>query len=286
MTNYRIEAGTGQHIGDRDEQQDRIALLQAPKAPGYVLAVLADGMGGAGGGAIAAEQAVRTAQQIFERFSPLTDDIESMMREIASEVHTVIQLTSLASEIRPQTTLAMLVLTPQRTAIWGHAGDSRIYRYAGPNLAERTIDHTYTDQGVRYRPGMMSAIADGAAGAYGPVAPHGQATGSLADAPTVLVNILGKPGTTPLVSIGHHADLQVGDAFLLCTDGLWHYCSDAECGAAIAMNTPRDAAQLLIKKARGRATGDADNCTLGIVKLVAPVKEIRNYAVDTLRSAV
>lgn len=286
MTHYKIEAGTGQHIGDRSEQQDRIALLQAPKAPGYMMAVLADGMGGAGGGAIAAEQAVRTAQQVFERFSPLTDDIESMMREIAGEIHTVIQLTSLASEIRPQTTLAMLVLTPQRTAIWGHAGDSRVCRFAGPNLAERTIDHSYVDQGVRYRPGVSSAMFGSVTSAHPPAASQGPAAVTLASTPTVLVNILGKPGTTPLISIGHYSNLQTGDAFLLCTDGLWHYCNDAECGAAIAMNSPREAAQLLIRKARERATGDADNCTLGIVKLVAPVRETRNYQVDSLHRAV
>jgi serine/threonine protein phosphatase PrpC len=272
MSSYRIEAGTGQHIGDRDEQQDRIALLAAPKAPGYMMAVLADGMGGAGGGSIAAEQAVRTAQQVFARFSPLTDDVESMLREIASEIHTVIQLTSMASEIRPQTTLALLVLTPERTAIWGHAGDSRICRFSGPNLAERTIDHTQGEPDGP-PPAMRSTHAMTA-----PVA--------AARTPTVLVNVLGNPGATPIISIGRHANLQAGDSFLLCTDGLWHYCSESECGAAIAMNTPREAAQMLIRKARDRSSGDADNCTLGIVKLVEPVSVSPAYQIDTLHRAV
>ena len=60
MSAYKIEAGTGQHIGDRAEQQDRVALFGAPRAPGYMMAILADGMGGARGGSIAAEQAIRT----------------------------------------------------------------------------------------------------------------------------------------------------------------------------------------------------------------------------------
>ncbi|MGH8808655.1 MAG: serine/threonine-protein phosphatase, partial [Noviherbaspirillum sp.] len=60
MSQYRIEAGTGQHIGDRKEQQDRTALFTAPKAPGYVMAIVADGMGGLSGGAFAAEQVIRT----------------------------------------------------------------------------------------------------------------------------------------------------------------------------------------------------------------------------------
>ena len=70
MSQYKIEAGTGQHIGDRQEQQDRVALFAAPHAPGYMIAVVADGMGGKSGGALAAEQVVRTAKQLFGEFYP------------------------------------------------------------------------------------------------------------------------------------------------------------------------------------------------------------------------
>ena len=257
VSQYKIEAGTGQHIGDRAEQQDRIALFNAPRAPGYMMAVLADGMGGASGGRIAAEQAIATAQQVFKNFSPLTDEVEPMLHQIVAEIHTVISLMTLASEMRPQTTVALLVLTPEKNAIWAHAGDSRIYRFAGPNLVERTTDH---------------------AG----VAPMPNATSS-----RVLHNVVGDVRITPALTIGRHAGLQPGDAFMLCSDGLWQYIEDIEFGPAIAMNSPRDAAQMLIRKARERATdGDADNCTLGIVKLVALPKEIRNYEVGKMRRAV
>ena len=46
MSAYKIEAGTAQHIGSRPQQNDRTALFTTPKAPGYVLAVLADGVNG------------------------------------------------------------------------------------------------------------------------------------------------------------------------------------------------------------------------------------------------
>ena len=260
MTSYKIDAGTGQHIGDRSEQQDRIALLAAPRAPGYMMAVLADGMGGASGGVMAAEQAIKTARQAFDHFSPVTDDVEQMLHAIASEIHTLIKLSTLTSEMRPQCTLVMLVLTPEQTAIWGHAGDSRLYRFAGPNLADRTVDHT------------QAAAATAAA-------QHGQ--------PGVLLNALGQSGAEPVLSIGRCAGLKEGDAFLLCSDGMWQYASDAEFGAAIAMNAPRDAAQMLIKKARERApAGEADNCTLGIVKLVMPPKEVRSFEIGKMRRAV
>lgn len=258
MIPYKIDAGTGQHIGDRSEQQDRVALLAAPRAPGYMMAVLADGMGGASGGMMAAEQAIKTARQAFEDFSPLTDDIERLLHDVVNEVHTVIKLLTLASEVRPQTTFVVLVLTPDHTAIWGHVGDSRLYRFAGPNLAERTFDHTEAKDAPanRIRPGM-------------------------------LLNALGQNGSEPALTIGRHAGLKVGDAFLLCTDGMWRYCSDGEFGAAMAMNAPREAAQMLIDKARHRATpGNADNCTLAIVKLVAVPKVLPNFQIGKMRRAV
>ncbi|MES2831197.1 MAG: protein phosphatase 2C domain-containing protein [Pseudomonadota bacterium] len=249
---YKIEAGTGQHIGDRKEQQDRIGLFGAPRAPGYMMAVLADGMGGAHGGSIAADQAIRTAHQIFDNFSPLTSAVETMLHEIASEVHTVIQLMTLATEMRPGSTLVVLVITPEKTAIWGHIGDSRLYRFSGPNLVERTVDQTSTD---------------GAA--------------------NKVVNMLGSAHVAPKMTLARHVGLRAGDAFMLCSDGLWQHCSDGEAGAAIAVNSPRDAAQMLIHRARERTTDkNGDNCTLGIVKLVATSAPAPQYRVDKLNSAV
>ena len=39
---YRLSAATGLHKGDRDYQQDQVALLTHPRANGCVLAVVAD----------------------------------------------------------------------------------------------------------------------------------------------------------------------------------------------------------------------------------------------------
>jgi serine/threonine protein phosphatase PrpC len=103
----------------------------------------------------------------------------------------------------------------------------------------------------------------------------------------ILVNVLGSSSNEPFVTLGRRDGLKIGDAFLLCSDGLWHYFSDAELGAAIAMNSPRQASEMLIKKARERAEGTtADNCTMAIVKLVAPPKEVKNYTVQKMRRAV
>jgi PPM family protein phosphatase len=268
MSQYKIEAGTAQHIGDRHEQQDRVALFNAPMAPGYMMAVLADGMGGMTGGSMAAQQVIQTAQQNFERFSPLTDTVETMLETIADEAHTVIRLSAMSSEKEPHSTMVVLILTPERSAIWAHVGDSRLYHFSGPNCVERTVDHSYVESFVRE--GKLTEME---------ARNHPMSN--------VLVNVLGMRSGEISTSIRRHDGLRPGQSFLLCSDGLWHYFTDAELGAALAMNPPRQAAEMLIEKARERAAGtQADNCSMVIVKLVAPPEERKDYKVKKIRRAV
>jgi serine/threonine protein phosphatase PrpC len=191
-----------------------------------------------------------------------------MLESIAKEVHTVIKLSAMSAEKEPHSTMVALVITPEKRAIWAHVGDSRLYRFDGPNFAEHTIDHSYVEKLI----------------SEGKISREEAKDHKLAN---ILVNILGSSTSEPYVTFGHRDGLKTGDAFLLCSDGLWHYFGDAELGAVIAMNAPRQASEMLIKKARERAEGTvADNCTMAIVKLVAPPKEVKNYTVQKMRRAV
>ena len=58
-----------------------------------------------------------------------------------------------------------------------------------------------------------------------------------------------------------------GDAFVLCSDGLWAYFDDEELGTLVADNSARQACEILIDKARQRAKGGGDNLSLAIIKL-------------------
>jgi serine/threonine protein phosphatase PrpC len=59
--------------------------------------------------------------------------------------------------------------------------------------------------------------------------------------------------------------------FLLCSDGLWHFFTDAELAAVTAKSSPRQASEMLINKAGERSQGKGGNCSMAIVKLVKPV---------------
>ena len=266
MSQYKIEAGTAQHLGDRTEQQDRVALFAAPNAPGYMMAVVADGMGGKSGGALAAEQVIRTAKTLFSDFFPEMD-VKTLLEAIVNEAHTIIKLAGVSAEKEPHSTFVALIITPNKEAIWAYAGDSRLYRFSGPNFIEHTKDHSYVER-----------LVD-----EGKITQEEAKTHRMSN---ILVNVLGSTTTAPYISFGSHSGLKIGDSFLLCSDGLWHYFTDAELSAAVAANSPRQASELLIRKARERAHGHGDNCTFAVVKLVKPPVEQKTYKVEKMRRAV
>ena len=73
----------------------------------------------------------------------------------------------------------------------------------------------------------------------------------------------------PKIAFGEADDLQGGDTFLLCSDGLWGYFTDQELAWVIdGASSARDASELLIGRARAMGNGDGDNISLAILKLV------------------
>lgn len=267
MTAYKLEAGTAQHIGDRPQQNDRTALFTGARAPGFVMAVVADGyVQGA-----AAEQVLLTAKQLFDEFKPADNPsvarIDAMLREIVAETHLISKMNGVRSKTEPTSSTALLVLTPEGRAVWVHVGDCRVYRLSGGQCAERSSDSTYVDHLVKVE-NLPLETAKG----------HRRAP--------LLSNVIGNVNREPFVMGGSYDGIQAGDAFLLCTDGLWSYFTDAEFAAVCSKNSPRQAAEMLIKKGGERAKGKADNMSMAIIRLVEPPKEAANYVVKKMGKAV
>ncbi len=142
-TGYRLTASTGIHRGDRDYQQDQVALLKHPRINGCIMAVVADGMGGRSGGRKASDQVMMTAKQVFDRYDPATEDAAAILKQIVDEAHLVIKLTAISAEQEPHSTLAAFIINPGGDCHWAHTGDSRIYHFHGNTFIKRTFDHSY-----------------------------------------------------------------------------------------------------------------------------------------------
>jgi serine/threonine protein phosphatase PrpC len=247
MPRYKVTACTAEHIGDRAEQQDRVAIVTSPRHPNSLLAVVSDGMGGRTGGRMAADQVIATVTHVFREMGE--DDAGSLpglLRTMADEAHTVIRLSALSSEKEPHATLVALIVRSDY-AVWAHAGDSRLYHFRDDRVIHRTEDQTYAAF-LRAQGREQQAIDADLRFKH------------------MLVSSLGLTRSPDLV-IGDTTDLRSGDAFLLCSDGLWAHFSDAELGQTLARHSPREASGELVRLARERAKGGGDNLSLAIVKL-------------------
>lgn len=249
-TVHRITAGTGLHKGDRDYQQDQLGMWSHTRINRCLLAVVADGMGGRSGGRKASDQVLMTAKQLFDRFSPDTDPPTDLLKRLAQEAHMVIRLTAVSAEQEPHSTLAAFLITPDSACHWVHVGDSRIYHFKHGQLVRRTIDHSYVqslvDKGVLTEEQAKN---------------HPQSN--------VLMGCLGTEAEPP-TTLHTIPNVGAGDALMACSDGVWHYFSDAELGQLLAQHSAKEACERLVALARARANGFGDNISVIVVKLDPP----------------
>lgn len=242
-----VDACAAQHQGDRKEQQDRVAILAHSRQRGVALAVVADGMGGHAGGALAAQQVVHTAKNNFEHFSLADESAQLLLENSMREAHTMIKASRFINEKDPHSTAVMLLLQPGRLS-WGYCGDSRFYRFRGRQVLTRTVDHSYVEHLVNIgRITREQAL----------IHPNRN----------VLLTSLGGQDE-PRFDFAETEDLLAGDSFVLCSDGLWAYFDDEEMARLVAENSARAACELLIDLARKRAAGSGDNLSLAIIKLL------------------
>ncbi len=251
---YRLSAATGIHKGDREYQQDQVAVFNHPRANGCMLAVVADGMGGRSGGRKASDQVMMTARQLFERYAPETDDAAAMLAQLVQEAHIVIKLTAISAEQEPHSTVAAMLINPAGDCHWIHAGDSRIYHFHGNTLVRRTLDHSYVQTLVN-----RGEISEEEASV------HPQSN--------ILMGCLGTESDPPMET--HFIpQLRPGDILMACSDGVWHYFNNEEMGSVLASLSAREASEFLIEKARVRSSGGGDNLSLVIIK-VEPLNDKR-----------
>jgi protein phosphatase len=233
----------------RTTNQDSYAVQladtqEAWEQRGHVF-VVADGMGGHAGGELASKLAVEGIPHLFHKHGDLTPP-EALMRAIAETNAEVNRRGSVNIDFRDMgTTTSVLVLLPQG-ALVAHIGDSRIYRLRGDKLHQITFDHS-----VDWELKASGAVKEGSELAA--MVPKNQITRSLGPHPTVQPDLEGPYPT------------EVGDTFLLCSDGLVRKVEDDEIASVLSSLAPQEAAQALVDLANVR--GGPDNTTVIILRI-------------------
>lgn len=182
----------------------------------HLCCVLADGAGGHGGGDIASRIAV---QEMIGRFAvePSEDGaaLDRMLRA-TNEVLRGQRVPGTPRQDMHSTVVCLVLDFVEHSVHWAHAGDSRMYWFRGGRLHDRTRDHS-----------LVQSLVD--AGTLMPSEVRGHPKRS------ELRSALGIAGDVlEVTATDGRGQVEAGDVFLLCTDGLWEYVDDATLEATLA----------------------------------------------------
>ncbi len=181
--------------------------------PGVALAVLADGMGGYNAGEVASNMATSFIQTELGRWlreaSKQASDAE-VRRAMDICVDNANRAIFNAANTNPQyagmgTTLVVAVFRDDRVLL-GHVGDSRCYRLRGGKLQQITRDHSLLQEQID----------------AGLITPEQAAFSANKNLVTRAVGV-----EDSVMLETHHHDVETGDVFLMCSDGLSDMLDDA-----------------------------------------------------------
>jgi serine/threonine protein phosphatase PrpC len=232
----RARVGFASRTGPRSDNEDFAGAVigaELPEPRQEVIAAIADGIGGAKGGRVAAETAVRG---FLDGFCDLPETIE--VQRAGARI-----LSALNGWINTQSrqdpaltgmgcTFTALVLRG-RLAHLLHVGDTRAYRFSGDRLTSLTIDHV-RDEGAGRSHTLTRAL-----------------------------------GVETEVRLDYETQpVTLHDRFVLCSDGVHGVLSDAEIAEILReRSAPEDTAGGLV--AAALQSGSADNCTAMVLDVIA-----------------
>jgi serine/threonine protein phosphatase PrpC len=249
--------------GPRPYNQDRLAYSYSKDA---LLLVVADGMGGYRHGEVAAQLAVTTMTEAFQRLAvPTLSSPAKFLIEHIQQIHdTIEQLTQEREMLEaPRTTIVAAIV--QRGMLYcAHVGDSRLYHFREGHLLYRTEDHSIVQS--LYSKGMISKD-DMSTHPYR----HKVYSCLGGDVP-------------PKIELADRQELAEGDTILLCTDGVWGAVADEQIkqilgGASISENITS-----LLNQAEVVSQEQGDN--MSAIGLQWGDKLSSNFAVSTVTMAM
>ncbi|WP_029511325.1 PP2C family protein-serine/threonine phosphatase [Marinobacterium stanieri] len=217
----------------RSENQDSFACLNT-----CGIWCVADGMGGHKEGSIASHLITQSLESLealeFRSFSELLNKAQLVLDE-ANNALCDMSKSFYVDDVIGTTVIALLIHEEQAAVLW--AGDSRLYRMRGNSFELITRDHTQYE--VLVNQGVISTDT-----------PEGTHPAS-----HVLTRALGV-NTHTSVEL-KYLDLDIGDRFLLCSDGLSNMIEQLELGKTLYYSEDKQRAVAnLVNMALARQAND------------------------------
>lgn len=237
----RVGAATHTGLVRRNNEDDYLLGTVGEGAPLVFLAAVADGVGGAPGGAEASRAALRgLGAVVLDGGSQLPAEQRLRDGYRAAGERLLEQALAVPSLRDMGTTLTAVVVADGRLYV-GHVGDTRLYRWHGGRLLRCTADHAAREPD------------------------------------NVLLRWLG--GGLRTVEADYATfDLVPGERWLLVSDGVWSVLPAAELARLAGRGDPAQVARALV--ARALDLGGPDNATAVVLESVAAAPDAAATRVD------
>lgn len=226
---------------ERSENQDAVGRKHLD---GVDVFIVCDGMGGHAGGSTAARLGIEVIANAVET---LEGEVERRVeRAIVAANATIFAHAQEDRSLRGMgtTTVVLAVDHEAQRAVYAHVGDSRIYLLRGNVFRRLTKDHT-----------MVQRLVDD--GVLPPEAAENHPNSN------VISRSLGGRDGVDVEMSPLPIELQDGDLFVLCSDGLHGMVTEAEIGRIVADTPPEDAVTQLVDRAN--ELGGHDNISVQVV---------------------
>ena len=247
-------------VGGRANNEDRTTYCYSRDA---LLMVVADGMGGHHYGEIAAQIAVQTLADAFQREAKplLADPFRFLQKSMTNAHHAILDYTT-RHHLRdtPRTTCVACVVQ-DNVACWAHAGDSRLYLIRDGRVITQTKDHS------RIRLLIEEGMISEAQAAFHPDR-------------NKIYSCLGSP-TPPEIEFSRKTPLNHGDILLLCSDGLWGEMSGDMMAVALKGSNLLQAVPMILNQAETKGGPHRDNLSVVAVRWEDAYVEEASSAIST-----
>jgi len=231
-----FETATLSAPGGREDNQDSLGYRMANGAGCWALA---DGLGGHRGGEAASRLAVDAVLSSFEANPSITED--ALNTHLARANGAVLERQIAEPELSHMRTTMVLLLGSAETAMWAHAGDSRLYWLRKGKIQEQTRDDS-----------VPQRLVDA-----------GEISGDQIRFHEDRSRLLNSLGAREQVVASHRAmpsAPEPGDAYLLASDGFWEFVTEPEMEQDFGVAADSEAwIRKMETRVHERAVADYDN---------------------------
>nr|MBL8410208.1 serine/threonine-protein phosphatase [Dechloromonas sp.] len=231
--------------GGRANNEDRTTYCYSRDA---LLMAVADGMGGHHYGEVAAQIAIQTLADTFQREARplLADPFRFLQKSLTNAHHAILDYTARHHLKDTPRTTCVACIVQDNVAYWAHTGDSRLYLMRAGKVIAQTKDHSRIR--LLLEEGMIS-----------------EAQAAVHPDRNKIYSCLGSP-TSPEIEFSRKTPLEHGDILLLCTDGLWGVTSGELMAVALKGTNLLQAIPMLLSQAEVKGGAHGDNLSVVAVR--------------------